>query len=215
MCLYYENCSLMSILFQTLNNTQATKNSLRNFWTLKVKVVGAIQLVKTKNQCFQLCLDWTCNLVLSTHYFASSAQKEICSPLICLLALYRCVKTTHLVGHKTRHNCNIKLPQNPLIALMKIHPTILHDSSCLSRNITQNAQSFVANILLKNDKQLLQSIFFYQFQRTAEQQGIREMKKHWFYLASIYLINFLAKVRYTCILSFRNMLLTDLQPLLP
>ena len=40
------------------------------------------------------------------------------------------------------------------------------------------------------------------------------MKKYWFYLAYIYLINLLVKVGYTCILSFRNILLINLLPLL-
>ena len=39
--------------------------------TLKIKAVSAIQVIKNKKQCFQLCLDRTCTLVLSVHFLRS------------------------------------------------------------------------------------------------------------------------------------------------
>ena len=44
------------------------KPHCKNFWTLKMKVVSAIQVIKSKKQCFWLCLDRTYSVVFSTHF---------------------------------------------------------------------------------------------------------------------------------------------------
>ena len=89
MSLNYENCTLRSILFQTLRQHSDYKIGLSNRTldqttnriliaryfdgnTLKMEAVNTIQITKRKKQYFQLCLERTCIFVLSTHFFASS-----------------------------------------------------------------------------------------------------------------------------------------------
>ena len=82
MHLYFGNCSLKSILFQTLKQHSDYKSLITKTFdgnTLKMKALNTIQVIKSRKQFFQLCLVQTCTLVQSNEKFG--AQKEICPPL--------------------------------------------------------------------------------------------------------------------------------------
>ena len=73
MSLNYENCSLMSILFQTLKQYADYKSLFAKTFdenTLKMNAISAIQVIKNKKQCFQFFLHITSALVLSAHILA-------------------------------------------------------------------------------------------------------------------------------------------------
>ena len=68
--LQYENYSLGRILFQTLKQHSDGKSLIAKTFDgrrVKRKAESPVQVIKNKNKCFQLCLDWTNTLVLTTH----------------------------------------------------------------------------------------------------------------------------------------------------
>ena len=84
----YENYSLRYILFQALQQQSDYISLIAKTFdgnTLEMEAPGPIQVIKNKKQCFQLCLDRTYTLVLTTHFLRtekSGAKKNILPPLV-------------------------------------------------------------------------------------------------------------------------------------
>ena len=71
MRLKYEKYSLRRILFQTLNQYSVRKSLIAKPFDgsrAKMKAASPVQVIKNSKQCFQLCLDWSNTLVLTTHF---------------------------------------------------------------------------------------------------------------------------------------------------
>ena len=84
MRLNYENCSLEENLILDVKQHSDYKSLIAKTFdgnTSKMKAGRVIQKIKSKNQCFQLCLDGACTLILSTHFLhaRSSAQLKLCA----------------------------------------------------------------------------------------------------------------------------------------
>ena len=53
------------------------KPHCENFWTLRTKVISAIEVIKNKKQCFYVCLNRTCNLVLSSQFLLARLRAQV------------------------------------------------------------------------------------------------------------------------------------------
>ena len=72
MRLKYENHSLRRILLQTLKQHSDDKSLIAKTFNgsrVKVKATSPVQVIKNKKKYFQLCLDWTNTLILTTHFW--------------------------------------------------------------------------------------------------------------------------------------------------
>ena len=80
MRLKYENYSLRGTLFETLKQHSDGKSHIAKIFDgsrVNMKAASQVQLINNKKKCFQLCLDWTNTLVLTTYFLRARSGVQV------------------------------------------------------------------------------------------------------------------------------------------